>query len=214
MPGRRPGPLCATTAEPIDQGTSCLHASPLPGPIGMAISSPRTPQVAFSIFWSNYPADHPYVDAKGNTPSGFENQCAIKVSAALDGAGQPLEGYRGATVNVRGAHLAIRAEELAAWLRTSAPMALRLGHRFITGSNWQETIRDQTGIVFFQDYWLRPGEKLPTGDHIDLWNGTRLTASGLAGLAVTALRFGLGIDSGPGFSDLGKAKRIEFWRID
>ena len=53
----------------------------------------------------------------------------------------------------------------------------------------------------------------PTGDHIDLWNGARLTASGIEGLAVTALRFGLGISSGPGFSDLGKADRIEFWGV-
>jgi len=33
-------------------------------------------------------------------------------------------------------------------------------------------------------------------------------------LVVTTLRFGLGIDSGPGFSDLGKARNIEFWRIE
>jgi hypothetical protein len=57
------------------------------------------------------------------------------------------------------------------------------------------------------------GEKAPTGDHIDLWNGSRLTASGLQGAIVSALRFGLGIGSGPGFSDLAKATKIVFWEV-
>lgn len=214
MPGRRPGPLCVTTAEPIDRGTTCRQASPPPGPIGMSASLSNGKAVTFQKLWESYPSSHPYVDSKGNTPKGFENQCAIKVSVALVGAGQPLERYSGATVKVSGALLAIRAEELATWLRTKAPASLKNQHRLITGSDWQGKIKDKTGIVFFQDYWLRPGEKQPSGDHIDLWNGSRLTASGLEGLAVTALRFGLGINSGPGFSDLGKAKRIEFWGVD
>jgi Bacterial CdiA-CT RNAse A domain len=32
---RPPGPVCATTAEPIDPGTSCLAATPAPGPVGL-----------------------------------------------------------------------------------------------------------------------------------------------------------------------------------
>lgn len=211
MPGRRPGTLCVTTAEPIDEGTSCRHASPAPR---MLAEASHAAPLTFARVWAAYPGDHPFVDSKGNTPKGFENQCAIKVSVALTGAGQVLKGFPGAMVTVHGARLAIRAEELAAWLRAGAPAALRRNHKLITGSDWQDKIKGQTGIVFFQDYWLRPGEKHATGDHIDLWNGARLTASGLQGLVVTALRFGLGVNSGPGFSDLGKAKRIEFWGLD
>lgn len=214
MPGRRPGPLCVTTAEPIDEGTNCRHASSPPGPIGMSIASPLTTTMTFGKLWAKYPSDHPYVDGNGDTPKGFENQCAIKLSAALVGAGQLLERYRGAMVSVGGALLAIRAEELAAWLRTDAPFVLRRRHSLISGTDWQQKIKSQTGIAFFQDYWLRPGEKQPSGDHIDLWNGSRLTVSGLSGLVVTAMRFGLGVSSGPGFSDLSKAKRIEFWGIE
>lgn len=180
----------------------------------MSASTISESAITFKKLWDHYPSNHPYVDSKGDTPKGFENQCAIKVSVALIGAGQALERYQGATVTVGGARLGIRAEELAAWLRNNAPAVWRRQYMPITGSEWQNKIRDKTGIVFFQDYWLRPGEKQPTGDHIDLWNGSRLTASGLEGFAVTALRFGLGINSGPGFSDLGKAKRIEFWGID
>ena len=83
----------------------------------------------------------------------FARWCgAAKSSAALLGAGQLLESYHGATVTVHGARLAIRAEDLADWLRNDAPIALRRHH--------------------------------------------------------------LGINSGPGFSDLRKAKRIEFWGVE
>ncbi len=213
MPGRRPGPVCVTTAEPIDHRTNCRHASSPPGPVGAHAPKSLASQITFNGLWASYPSSPPYHDSKGNVPKGYENQCAIKVSAALVGAGQPLTRYQGATVFVGVAHLAIRAEELAEWLRTGAPIALRASYRSIAGTDWQDSIKDQTGIVAFKDYWLREGEKQPSGDHIDLWNGSRLTASGLEGLVVTALRFGLGVNSGPGFSDLGKAKKIEFWAV-
>ena len=35
MAGYKPGPLCPTTAEPIDEGTHCLCRSPTPGPLGV-----------------------------------------------------------------------------------------------------------------------------------------------------------------------------------
>ena len=192
MPGRRPGPTCVTTADPIDQGTNCRYATEPPGPLG--VRKPTTPhqRLTFSSLWANYPRDPPYVDAKGNIPKGFENQCAIKVSAALAGSGQPLTNFRGATVQVGLTKYAIRAEELASWLRTQAPISLGLRYRLITGSDWQEKIKGQTGIVAFKDYWVREGEMTPSGDHIDLWNGSRLTASGFAGSVVTALLSGYG----------------------
>lgn len=198
----------------MDRGTKCLATMPAPRPVGAAPSEAPVPVVTFRQLWASYPSHSPYVDARGKVPEGFENQCAIKVSAALLGAGQPLTGFRGATVLVDSQKHAIRAEELAGWLRTTAPAYLRRGHRLVTGSDWQEKAKGLTGIIAFKDYWLREGEKHPSGDHIDLWNGSRLTASGLEGLVVTALRFGLGISSGPGFSDLGKARRIELWVVE
>jgi hypothetical protein len=74
-------------------------------------------------------------------------------------------------------------------------------------------LRTARAVIYFADYWRRPGEKNPSGDHIDLWNGSRLTASGLEGALVTIARFSLGIDSGFGFSDLGKSKTILFWEV-
>ncbi|WP_429267926.1 T6SS effector amidase Tae4 family protein [Paraburkholderia sp. EB58] len=38
----------------------------------------------------------------------------------------------------------------------------------------------RTGIIFFGSYWRRClKEKDPSDDHIDLWNGERLTANAL-----------------------------------
>lgn len=73
--------------------------------------------------------------------------------------------------------------------------------------------------MFFEDYWLRDGEKYPSGDHIDLWRKDRLTPS-----FETFLRFTLGIGSlrVPNdlrggfrhvFSDLENSRRVVFWEI-
>ncbi len=215
MGGRRPGPICTTTGEPIDAGTSCRHKSNPPGSLGVgAASETKREPLKFSDLWSGYPNAKPYLDPKtGDVPKGFENQCAIKVSVALHAGGVDLSGFRGASVSIGQKKAAIRAQELAAWLKTLRVSGLPAAPQSIVGENWQEKIKGKTGIVFFADYWLRPGEKTPSGDHIDLWNGSRLTASGLEGALVTLARFGLGISSGPGFSDLGKSKTILFWEI-
>jgi len=214
MGARKPGPTCVTNADPIDHGTLCRHRTQAPVPTGTGKAAAPTP-VSFRALWDGYPGSKPYVDAKtGDPPKGFENQCAIKVSVALRAAGVDLASFRGAHVQVNGKLAAIRAEELAAWLKAQHIAGIATAPADITGEKWQDTIKGKTGIVFFANYWARPGEAAhPTGDHIDLWNGSRLTASGFEGAAVTLLRFGLGVNAGPGFSDLGKATTILFWEV-
>lgn len=214
MGGRRPGPTCATTAERRDGGTLCLQPSPLPGPAGVhpASAGKERRVLTFDSLWDGYPNDKPYVDKNGDVPKGYENQCAIKLSVALDAAGVDLSGFRGAYVVVKGKRAAIRAEELAQWLKKQRIDGLPPAPANVTGKDWQKKIAGKKGIVFFANYWARSGEtRAPSGDHIDLWNGSRLTASGLQGAVVTFLRFGVGIDSGPGFSSLDNASSILFW---
>lgn len=215
MGGRRPGPLCATTADAIDEGTNCRQRTLPPGVLGLHIDAERTRSVVrFSELWAGYPDSKPYIDVNsGKVPSGYENQCAIKVSVALHAAGVPLTTFDGAAVTVNRTRAAVRAQELAAWLRRAQIPGLPAVPESIAGADWQTKIHRRTGIIFFADYWLRPGEKTPSGDHVDLWNGSRLTASGLEGALVTFARFGLGLDSGFGFSDLGKSKVILFWEV-
>jgi hypothetical protein len=215
MPGQqRPGPLCGTESARIDSGTNCRAASPRPGTVGLGGRGKTAPEpVKFSKLWDAYPSDKPYVDAKGNVPKGYENQCAIKVSVALHGVGVELKGFTGAQVTIKGKRAAIRAQEMPGWLSKAIIPGIANPPRDITGSDWQDKARNLTGIVYFENYWLREGEKTPSGDHIDLWNGSRLTMSGWAGVAQGVLRFSLGVDAGPGYSDLGKSTRILLWSI-
>ena len=85
----------------------------------------------------------------------------------------------------------------------------------ITGRDWQPKINGRTGIAFFRDYWARDGEvSHASGDHIDLWNGSRLTISGVRGAFQSFARFTLGAASVPVlYSDLGLAKEILFWEV-
>ena len=214
MGAKKPGPLCSTSAPRRDHGTSCLNQTPPPGPNRAARpAEPRLPELRFNSLWQGYPSGTPYVDKSGDAPPGFDNQCAIKVSVALHEAGFDMRDYKGAFVLINGKRAAIRAEELAGWLKTQHIMGLPSRPENVTGSDWQSKINDRTGIAFFANYWPREGEKHPTGDHIDLWNGSRLTASGFWGTAVTVARFRLGYESGPGFHDLGKATTILFWDV-
>ena len=88
----------------------------------------------------------------GDDPPGFDNQCAIKPSVSLNAAGVDLSSFKGATVRVRGARLAIRVKELSAWLRMQRIDGM-LGAVDITGENWQDKIKGRRGIVSFANYW-------------------------------------------------------------
>jgi len=216
MGAKKPGPTCSTNEAAIDAGTLTRHRHEGPVPTGCGKQAPGPKaKIEFVKLWNAYPDKKPYLDAKtGEPPSGYENQCAIKVSVALHGAGVDMTSFKGRQVLLAGHKAAVGASQLAEWLEKQRIQGIPAHPQNITGPTWQDTIKGRTGIVYFANYWLRSGEtRNPTGDHIDLWNGWRLTASGLAGAVVTVLRFGLGVDTGPGFSDLGKATKILFWEI-
>ena len=84
----------------------------------------------------------------------------------------------------------------------------------ITGPEWQTKIKGRTGIVQFSRYWTRDGESedSASGGHIDLWNGSTLTASGFGGHITSFFRFSVGISSW-WYSDLGQSKQILFWEV-
>lgn len=63
----------------------------------------------------------------------------------------------------------LRAEELANWLKSPFSPVKRL--TIFEGVNGFTQIKGKKGIIFFKDYY-GPGNQ---GDHIDLWNGSRLT---------------------------------------
>jgi hypothetical protein len=135
----------------------------------------------------------------------------------VSGYGASLKTYQGRTCWLhKDIKHALVAEELANWLNkrylANWPEPIN-----IAGANWATKASGKTGVIFFKDYWLRKGEKTPTGDHIDLWDKDSLVSGGLTGFA----RFTLGISSVNlsylnddwNYSDLDKSTQILLWEI-
>jgi hypothetical protein len=186
-----------------------------------SVCSVQVEAVTFAKLWASYPGGHPYVDANGKTPAGYENQCAINLSAAIHGAGVEMKSFKGATVTLpNGRKAATSASQLADWLKLQPFCGLPQRPEDVAGSDWQGKIRGRTGIVFFSHYWWRDAaEKAadrPTGDHIDLWNGSRITGVGVHFFSAWGRRFGfpaIGAGTDWGYSDVGRSKVIQFWEV-
>lgn len=184
------------------------------------------PTIKFADLWANYVTGEPYRDAKGNVPPGFDNQCAIRMSATLHKVGVEMKSYTPANVIVKpgnsfgrimldGKFTAVKADQLGSWLSKQPFCGIRKGEN-ITGADWQSKIKGRTGIVMFDGYWTRDGESDAgaSGGHIDLWNGSRLTNNGALGTVETFMRFSVGMNSLRGlWSDLGKSKTILFFEV-
>ena len=174
--------------------------------------------VTFARLWESYPSGHPYVDPKtGKPPAGFSNQCAIKVSLAIHGAGVEMKSFRGGAIKMNGLTTAYVAEQLAAWLKLQPFCGLPKAPEDVTGKDWQGKIAGRTGIIFFANYWKREGESTrPTGDHIDLWNKTRLTsnpANFVRRLGISSIQWLPGPLADYNFSDLAGSTQILFWEV-
>lgn len=177
--------------------------------------------VSFSELWAAYPHSAPCIDPATGKPA-FEDECAIRLGTCLAGVGITNNSFKGETCWFHGhprSHM-LRAKEVAQWLQLQ-PFAGCPKPETVTGSDGKDRIKGRTGIAFFGGYWRRSlKEKQPSGDHIDLWDGNRLTPS-----AETTLRFSLGVSKiwnplsavgiGPQnfYSDLSEAKTILFWEV-
>jgi hypothetical protein len=110
----------------------------------------------FQQLWLSYPATNSPCDR------GYENQCAIRLSVALVGAGFPLTGYAEPLCphgHARG------AESLARYLSRVASSPVR-GQ----GATIRMLANARRCILLFQNI---EGFRGGRGDHIDLWDGTR-----------------------------------------
>lgn len=101
---------------------------------------------------------------------GIKNQCAIRIGEALAKSGVNLDSFKGAKCwhKHNPPHI-LRAEELALWLKSPFSPVKKIEE--FEGVNGFQSINGKKGIIFFKDYY-GPGNQ---GDHIDLWNGSRLT---------------------------------------
>ncbi len=114
----------------------------------------------FDSLWNAYPEEHDPCN------QGWANQCAIRMSIALTGAGFALTGY----TEPRCKHGHARgAESLAQYLVS------RLGRPVIKTKDGEAAVDGKSGIIFFKDL---AGFRGGNGDHIDLWrNGETKTGA-------------------------------------
>ncbi|AVS79690.1 hypothetical protein C8244_00245 [Paracidovorax avenae] len=160
--------------------------------------------VTFAQLWKNHPnvmGDAPLLDK-----AVYENQCAINMSAALIRAGVDMRTYRGIwSWQKDRPKYAIRAEELANWLAGGASRlpAKLTKYNGEEASNAFERVDHKKGIIFFKDYY-GPGM---TGDHIDLYNGIRMTE------VSSWFRIHARISWSGVWSNFREAKSIWFWEL-
>ena len=113
----------------------------------------------------------------GPCKGGYTNQCAVRMSVALERCGFSLDafdpqrrvhrGRRSCRMNVP--HV-LGAHELARYLtRMIGPPRIFRG---AAGHGAATTLRGQKGIIYFNNcFKRRRTDARKKGDHIDLWNG-------------------------------------------
>jgi len=167
--------------------------------------------VKFETLWANYPKSDPCVNAKtGKPPTGYSNQCAMRVGSALAKSGVSFETFKGNRCpnSEKRTGLVAGAQDLANWLGPSRFEGCPKGEEY-TGKTVFDKISGRTGIIFLANYWQRPGETgdTRTGDHIDLWNGSRMTSFS------SWFRVHLGVAWDGVWSDFERASKVVFWHI-
>lgn len=138
--------------------------------------------LTFESLNANYPRTEALV---GGLCSSYENQCAIRMSQALNQAGLKISSgsYPDPTCKADGILHARGAESLANFLwRKLGPPVVSANVKNDFG------FRGSTGIIFFKDI---TGFRGGLGDHIDLWDGSKTK----------------------GFNGFGQCAEVWFWSL-
>ena len=166
--------------------------------------------ITFQKLWDAYPTiQGDTAPCKTDDKKNFEDQCAIRLGVAL-----ARNGVQTTNLVPTGRHCwqhetneghVLAAEELANGL-LKFPIAGVQRKIDINPTTFQKEIVDKKGIVFFKDFWTRNGESFRnrSGDHIDLWNGNRLTDWRTWFLISSTFNTG---------GNYNKSKQIWFWSV-
>lgn len=166
--------------------------------------------ITFQELWKAYPTvQGDKSPCKTDGKKNFEDQCAIRLGTALS-----RNGVDTTNLVPKGRHCwhhessqghVLAAEELANGL-VRFPIAGVHKCLKIDPNTFQKDISGKNGIIFFKDFWARSGESFRnrSGDHIDLWNGSRLT-DWRTWFLISAT-FNLG-------GNYSKSKEVWFWRV-
>jgi Type VI secretion system (T6SS), amidase effector protein 4 len=133
----------------------------------------------FATLWANHPVHEtpPNINPckQKDGTSAFANQCTIRLGVCFTRSGISLATYPGAFCwHGHGRKHPLRVEEMTNWLSSGDAEFVgpaETSRRDAAGR--QKTHADyagRTGIVGFRNFWGSGNQ----GDHIDLWNGTRI----------------------------------------
>lgn len=166
--------------------------------------------IKFTKLWESYPTiQGDKAPCKTNGKKNFEDQCAIRLGVALASS-----GVKTTNLVPKGRHCwhhessqghVLAAEELANGLARFPIGGIQKKIK-IDPATFQKDISGKKGIIFFKDFWTRNGENFRnrSGDHIDLWNGSRLTDWRTWFLISSTFNTG---------GNYSKSKEIWFWRV-
>lgn len=168
--------------------------------------------LTFNTLWKNHPEI--FGDAapcRTNGAKNFSDQCAINLGVALRRSGadlSKLSGVRYCWQHPKSEGHILAAEEMAKALsRANVPGLQRV--QKVKPEDFEDVLAGQQGIIFFKDFWRRGSETFGnrSGDHIDLWNGRRLTDW----LSYPRIQLGFSIEGT--FSDYHESREIWFWKV-
>ncbi len=142
--------------------------------------------IKFAELWKNHPLNwspseaHPCRKPDGTWEPSLDNQCAIKMSIALAGAGINMSACSERKCWFKGHknHVLV-AQKLADWLSRSAQLGTpkKFIRRQTKEAVFQQTvvsaINGKQGIVFCQNFWGANNQ----GDHLDVWNGLAMSGN-------------------------------------
>jgi hypothetical protein len=136
----------------------------MPARLATPSAAPVSPLLTWEALNNAYPSPDGTIEAGC---ASYENQCAIRMSRALQIAGLPFASYADPVCSADGYSHARGAESLANYLwrilrRTMGTPLVLIAPRDDT------RVRGKKGIIFFKDI---TGFREGRGDHIDLWDG-------------------------------------------
>ncbi len=120
----------------------------------------RRVRPGFSLLLSNYPDE---IDPCDQGRKRELNQCAIRTSIALIGAGFHLTGYKQGPLCKHGHARGAQSLGDYLWQQWGRPKIST------SAANGRAVTKQKTGIIVFKDI---SGFRGGRGDHVDLWNMT------------------------------------------
>jgi RHS repeat-associated protein len=146
------------------------------GEVTGPIANPQKTVLSFSDLWRNHPGVQNSDRVVTLCAQYAGENCAIRLSVALQRSGMDMSSFEGATCNpTTGGSAAIRTAELANWL--ADPKRLGPPEKFKSNMEIMDSLISGslkgTGILYLKGFL---GNDPGRWNHIDLWNGYRMGA--------------------------------------